>query len=224
MNFYSQTKKVRKILIKNSDEEKETSSKTKTKVEKDIMVISVDEDENQEKKNIKWYEAELEKKPKKCPICSKVFTEARHCRSHIRSVHEGEKNFFCQTCGAGFFRRSGLVRHIQSGMIEKIRKLKMRTNLYDTFFKSILVANNCKISSNLTLPMPKLLTQMLDHNPQTMAENIIQTQQIALIPTLQDKVNRFECPYCDHIFYRLMDKEQHIRKGSELISGLYKLS
>ena len=72
--------------------------------------------------------------------------------------------------------------------------------------------------------MPKLLTQMLDHNPQTMAENIIQTQQIALIPTLQDKVNRFECPYCDHIFYRLMDKEQHIRKGSELISGLYKLS
>ena len=64
--------------------------------------------------------------------------------------------------------------------------------------------------------MPKLLTQMLDHNPQIMAKNIIQNQQIALIPNLQEKVNRFECPYCDHIFYRLMDKEQHIRKGSEL--------
>ena len=70
MDFYSQTKKVRKILIENSDEDsiqKETSSKTKPKVENDTMVISVDEDENQEKKNIKWYEAELEKKPKKCP-------------------------------------------------------------------------------------------------------------------------------------------------------------
>ena len=120
--FIPRQKKVRTILIENSDEDsiqKETSSKTKTKIENDIMVISVDEDENQEKKNIKWYEAELEKKPKKCPICSKVFTEARHCRSHIRSVHEGEKNFFCQTCGAGFFRRSGLARHIQSGMIKK---------------------------------------------------------------------------------------------------------
>ena len=57
---------------------------------------------------------------------------------------------------------------------------------------------------------------MLDHNHQITEKNIIQTQPIALIPNLQDKVNRFECPYCDHIFYRLMDREQHIRKGSEL--------
>ena len=57
---------------------------------------------------------------------------------------------------------------------------------------------------------------MLDHNHQITEKNIIQTQQIALIPNLQDKVNRFECPYCDHIFLRQMDREQHIRKGSEL--------
>ena len=54
----------------------------------------------------------------KCKDCDSIFTgiKMRQCESnlkiHIRSVHEGERNFSCNMCEKAFWHPFGLKRHI----------------------------------------------------------------------------------------------------------------
>ena len=65
----------------------------------------------------------------KCELCDSIFTgkNLRQCKSnlkiHIRTVHEGERNFPCHKCNKPFWHPWHRRRHIQS-VHEKLKPIK----------------------------------------------------------------------------------------------------
>ena len=47
----------------------------------------------------------------KCVLCSKSFSWARNLKTHIRTVHEGKKDYICSYCGKGFGTREKMKLH-----------------------------------------------------------------------------------------------------------------
>ena len=57
-----------------------------------------------------------------CEQCGKKFegpNAAGMLRCHIRSVHEGVRNYVCSTCGKAFFNNNDMVRHVDSVHLKK---------------------------------------------------------------------------------------------------------
>ena len=87
---------------------------------------------NQSYEYIEYLDEKLEEKyqhePKKekkhiCPVCNVGFTKSSHMKSHIASVHDGEKPFQCKLCETRFTRNGGLRRHMEV-VHEKIKRHK----------------------------------------------------------------------------------------------------
>ena len=60
-----------------------------------------------------------DKKPFKCSICDKNFSEKGSMTKHMESVHEGKKPFKCSICDNNFSKKSNLTKHISSVHEEK---------------------------------------------------------------------------------------------------------
>ena len=66
----------------------------------------------------------------KCELCDSIFTgkNLRQCKSnlkiHIRTVHEGERNFPCHICNKPFWHPWHRRRHIQS-VHEKLKPINV---------------------------------------------------------------------------------------------------
>ena len=45
--------------------------------------------------------------------CKKSFTEKSSLKLHIYTVHEGHKDYACNTCGKSFAQKSGLKTHFR---------------------------------------------------------------------------------------------------------------
>ena len=48
----------------------------------------------------------------KCDPCGKSFTSAGYLRKHIKTIHEVQKNFKCDSCGKSFTQASNLMKTI----------------------------------------------------------------------------------------------------------------
>ena len=46
-----------------------------------------------------------------CNSCGKVFSEAGNLKSHINSVHNGQKDHKCHSCGKSFSEAGNLKNH-----------------------------------------------------------------------------------------------------------------
>lgn len=58
------------------------------------------------------YKEVVVSKSKQCPLCTKIFTTAKHMRVHLRSVHNGkERKFICDICGKQFTSNIHASRH-----------------------------------------------------------------------------------------------------------------
>ena len=53
-----------------------------------------------------------EKGTLKCEICLKTFKHKHYLKTHLRNVHEGEKNYKCEKCDKSFSQQSSLNTHI----------------------------------------------------------------------------------------------------------------
>lgn len=49
-----------------------------------------------------------------CQYCQKIFKNDRNLSKHFKEVHKKEKNYFCDTCGKGYFSISPLRVHEES--------------------------------------------------------------------------------------------------------------
>ena len=51
-------------------------------------------------------------KDHKCDSCEKAFSRAGHLKIHINAVHNGQKDHKCDICGKAFSQAGDLNRHI----------------------------------------------------------------------------------------------------------------
>ena len=56
-----------------------------------------------------------------CPICAKLM-KRRSMTDHHQQVHENKKNFFCDTCGKGFYRKHQILTHVYSHVAKDLRE------------------------------------------------------------------------------------------------------
>ena len=49
----------------------------------------------------------------KCESCGKSFSRAGHLNSHVKRIHDGQKNQICNICGIVFVETSELNKHIK---------------------------------------------------------------------------------------------------------------
>ena len=55
----------------------------------------------------------------KCNSCGKLFSESGNLKRHIHTVHKGHKDYKCNSCGKLFTESGNLKRHFQSMHEEK---------------------------------------------------------------------------------------------------------
>ena len=58
-------------------------------------------------------------KDHKCDTCGKSFVLRRVLQTHIKSVHEGQRNNKCEICGKSFYAVTDMQRHIDSVHLNK---------------------------------------------------------------------------------------------------------
>ena len=52
------------------------------------------------------------KKPFKCDVCCKKFSQATSLKIHVQGVHEGKKPFECNVCSKKFAQKGNLKTHM----------------------------------------------------------------------------------------------------------------
>ena len=62
-------------------------------------------------------------KDNKCESCGKLFSQAANLKRHIHLIHEGNKDYKCESCGKSFSHAWNLKKHLQSSC--KSQKLQM---------------------------------------------------------------------------------------------------
>ena len=50
----------------------------------------------------------------KCESCDKSFSEAGSLKKHIHTIHQGHKDYKCESCGKSFSLAENLKRHIHT--------------------------------------------------------------------------------------------------------------
>ena len=50
----------------------------------------------------------------KCDFCGKLFTESGNLKNHIKSIHEEQRNYKCDYCGKSFAQSGHLKKHIKT--------------------------------------------------------------------------------------------------------------
>ena len=53
----------------------------------------------------------------KCDTCGNLFTTCKNLKSHIRTVHEGRKDYECESCDEYFTQSAHLIKHIHSILV-----------------------------------------------------------------------------------------------------------
>ena len=61
----------------------------------------------------------------KCDSCGKSFTESGYLKKHNKTVHEGQRNYKCDSCRKFFTQSSNLNLHIET--------IHKRTNNFDPY-------------------------------------------------------------------------------------------
>ena len=65
------------------------------------------------------------KKNHKCDSCEKSFSHAGTLKTHINSVHKGQKDHKCDICGKAFSESGKLKRHNNSIHCTSTRVMKI---------------------------------------------------------------------------------------------------
>ena len=97
-----------------------------------IHVKSKHEEKSESTKNqVKKIEQKIE-----CPICRAIFGKT-NLKKHIRTKHEGKKDYKCDLCGNQYFEKKRLNRHIKKEH-DKIRDEKCNQCSKLFFSKEVL--------------------------------------------------------------------------------------
>ena len=51
---------------------------------------------------------------KQCKTCGKSFSRSGELKKHIKTIHEGQRNYKCDFCGKSFTTSGHLKRHIKT--------------------------------------------------------------------------------------------------------------
>ena len=174
---------------------------------------------NQSYEYIEYLDEKLEEKyqhePKKekkhiCPVCNVGFTKSSHMKSHISSVHDGEKPFQCKLCETRFTRNGGLRRHMEV-VHEKIKRHKC-PHCEEAFNKRVKLKKHLASihADKLQIEGPQMAikSEAIDPDNQTdiknpfeypglkqLAENSIEKE-----PKIKKIAVKSKCPTCDKMF------------------------
>lgn len=92
------------------------------------------------KVQVKNVMSQVKKEPKQvneeliqCPLCAKLL-KRRSLTDHHQQVHENKKNFFCDTCGKGFFRKHQILTHVYSHVSKDLREKHFQCDLCNKSF------------------------------------------------------------------------------------------
>ena len=95
--------------------------------------ISIDEVQVKQEMSHDKESNQVNEKLIECPICAKLL-HRRSLSDHHQQVHENKKNFFCDTCGKGFFRKHQILTHVYSHVAKDLREKHFQCDLCDKSF------------------------------------------------------------------------------------------
>ena len=112
-----------------------------------------------------------------------MFSQAQHLKKHIHTIHEGHKDYKCDSCGKLFSRDASLKRHIQT--------------VHEGHQK------------NQSIDDKKLFFQA--YNLENDIEGQIETKIDAIIEESHQVISSYKCKFCHQLFEEYDQLKVHIR-------------
>lgn len=106
-----------------------------------------------------------------CQYCQKIFKNDRNLNKHYKEVHKKEKNYFCDTCGKGYFSISPLKVHEESH-----KTLKERRETAKIAERRAILTNSksriCEYCGKTFYKLHQYYGHLRTHNKNTKGESI----------------------------------------------------
>ena len=135
----------------------------------------------------------------KCTFCGKCFGDLIYLNYHIRSFHEGPKNFKCETCFSEFHHPSQLKEHI-------IKSDHFNVNIVN------IVDKPPRSYSRTTGPDSSMIVKM--HICVFCSKEFVEPTELKK-HWLKDHKG-FECEFCDTVFVEKFKYKAHLKKEHKI--------
>ena len=135
----------------------------------------------------------------KCTFCGKCFGDLTYLNYHIRSFHEGPKNFKCETCFSEFHHPSQLKEHI-------IKSDHFNVNIVNILNKPP------QSYSRTTGPESSMIVKM--HICVFCSKEFVEPTELKK-HWLKDHQG-FECEFCDTVFVEKFKYKAHLKKEHKI--------
>ena len=130
-----------------------------------------------------------------CEACGKIFegpNAQRMLKSHIKNVHEGQRNQVCEVCGKNFQSKQDMTRHVDSVHLKKQIWKNIRKNYPEG--KKPIVERSCEFCE----------------------ENFTHYQLLKLhVSAKHSKLISFDCRKCNKTFPSKLGFYTHLKSNHE---------
>ena len=117
-----------------------------------------------------------------CEICHRTFTEKKHLKRHMESIHEGIRNNKCEICLKEFYRKSKLMRHLRTHQFAE--RIFNKAKDYDMKYYT----KKCDICEKTFSETRHLITHM---------------------ESIHEEIKEKNCDICNKQFYKSCDLKRH---------------
>ena len=173
----------------------------------------------------------LKRKSVQCDICSKIYIDKYHYRSHYKQMHERANDVKCNICMKTYSNAKYLLEHVDR--MHTNFESKFKCDACEKFFKTELEVKShmkrvhmkinkfkCKICEKSYFTMGELKHHSkINHNDQSQRElfecnyckkNFVTKMNRDLhIKRMHEKLKNFKCDSCENIFFSKAEVRSH---------------
>ena len=139
----------------------------------------------------------------KCDSCGKTFSRKDSLKTHINSIHNGQKDHKCDSCGKTFSRKDSLKTHINS----------IHNGLKDHECNSCGKAFSS--AGNLKTHINSVHNSQKDYKCDTCGKEFSEARRLKTHLLVHEKRKPFKCNKCDETFARKDHLKRHIENVHE---------